>query len=303
MNGASCAPAASARLLGRDPRERPQQRAHREERVASSRTPRSASRAAGSRARSVFSSAISRDLPMPGSPTSSTSWNCRMRAASTRLAQRLRAPSSRPTSGSCSTACSRTPVGAPTRVGDDRPVLALDEERLVRGLEARARALEHVRRGEDRARLRPAGQPRGEVDGVAHDRVGAARDGADVAGERGTAVHARAQRQPRRRLEDRLAAPAASAPRPRRRSSARRRRGRACRRSTSTSDSSQVTPSSAAASDTDRPSSSSSWKTASAPSSREQPVDAGELQERDRHRAGARPPRPRARGACAAARG
>ena len=80
-------------------------------------------------------------------------------------------------------------------VGGDRPLLALDEEGLRSGLEARAGALEHLAGGQDLARLGPRGQTRREIDDVAHDGVRAARAGAHVAGERRSAVDARPQGQ------------------------------------------------------------------------------------------------------------
>ena len=80
-------------------------------------------------------------------------------------------------------------------VGRDRPLLAFDQERLRRGLEAGRRAFEHLGGREDLARLGPRGQPCGEIDGVAHDGVGPASARTDVAGERRAAVDARTERQ------------------------------------------------------------------------------------------------------------
>ena len=88
-------------------------------------------------------------------------------------------------------------------VGRDRALLALDEERLRRGFELRARALEHLARGEDLARLGACGQARGEVDGVAHHGVGAAGARADVACEGRAAVDAGPKRQGGVGVEDR----------------------------------------------------------------------------------------------------
>ena len=81
-------------------------------------------------------------------------------------------------------------------VGQDRGLLALHEQRLHLRRVRRARAVENVCRREDRPGRRPGGQPRGEVDGVAHDRVRPSRRRADVAGEDPSAVDAGLEREP-----------------------------------------------------------------------------------------------------------
>ena len=74
--------------------------------------------------------------------------------------------------------------------------LSFHYERLELGrFELRRRTLEHVARRVDFARLGFRHQPRGQVHGVAHDRIGAAIFRPDVAGENGAAMHADADRK------------------------------------------------------------------------------------------------------------
>jgi hypothetical protein len=92
-------------------------------------------------------------------------------------------------------------------VGRDRPLLTLDEERLGDGLERRARALEHLGGGEDLAELGACGQPGGQVDGVAHQGIGAPGARAYIAGEGRAAIDAGAESQRRLGVEDRANGP------------------------------------------------------------------------------------------------
>jgi hypothetical protein len=85
-----------------------------------------------------------------------------------------------------------------TRLADavrrDRALLALQEQRLALARVRRPRPVEDVRGRDDLARPGPRGEPRREVDGVAHHGVRPPVRAADVAGEHVAAVHAGAER-------------------------------------------------------------------------------------------------------------
>ena len=145
---------------------------------------------------SVRASATSRDLPMPGSRDDLEQLQLAQPCSSDRVAKHVElrlAPDDR-------ARVDRRPRTAAGRladgVGQDRGLLALDEQRLDLRRVRRARAVEDVRRREDRPGRRPGGQPRGEVDGVAHHGVGPSRRRADVAGEDAAAVDAGPEREP-----------------------------------------------------------------------------------------------------------
>jgi hypothetical protein len=124
-------------------------------------------------------SATSRDLPIPVSPTSSTRLPNPARAGASD-APRIASSRTRSTSGRWRGA------------GAERA-----------GVEARPGPLEHRRGDEDLAGLRARHQPRGERRGVAEDRVRAAERRAHLAGEDAAAVHAGGDRERRPRVEDR----------------------------------------------------------------------------------------------------
>ena len=87
-------------------------------------------------------------------------------------------------------------------VGQDRGLLALDEQRLDVRRVRRARPVEDVRRREDRSGRCAGGQPRREIDRVAHDGVCPPRRRADVAGEDAPTVDAGPEGEPDVRAHD-----------------------------------------------------------------------------------------------------
>ena len=82
------------------------------------------------------------------------------------------------------------------------PLLPLDEQRLSLARVERSRRVEDVVRREDLPVVGPGGQPRGEIDRVPHDRVGAPALRPDVAGEDEAAVDAGAERDARAPVDD-----------------------------------------------------------------------------------------------------
>ena len=171
------------------------------------------------------SSSVRRDLPIPGSPTSSITRPSPLRTAS-RSDLNAAISASRPTRGSVVDATSSRRRVAPIAnagTGSRTPFTSKGPTRL--GLEPRAGAIDHGRAREDLARLGLGHEARGEVHRVAHDRVRAAVRRADVAREDRASVHADAERELRRAGRRSGATRRAFAPRRRRSPGARPRRG------------------------------------------------------------------------------
>jgi hypothetical protein len=87
-------------------------------------------------------------------------------------------------------------------VGRDRALLSLDEERLRCRVEPGAGAVEDGRGREDPAGLGTPDEPRGEIHGVAHNRVRPTCQRSDVTAKRGAAVHTRAEHERRVAVDD-----------------------------------------------------------------------------------------------------
>ena len=176
--------------------------------------------------------AARRDLPIPGSPTSSIE----PPLAGSRGVERRRAASPAPARGR--PAASRGPLASPDapRAGPTasawtRRRLPLGLERLDRGaLEVVADPAQDRRGGEYRAGLGLRHHPRREVHGVAHQRPDPARRGPDVGAEHGPAVDSGADGERPFAARRRPAARGASGRRRRARRRGHRRSGSACRR-------------------------------------------------------------------------
>ncbi len=146
------------------------------------------------------SSSASRVLPMPGSPAISTSRPEPVAGGGERALERLQLGVAADEREAHGHALARAaPERHADRPGLDRLLLPLDGEGRHRlDVEAGRGALQHARRRVDLARGRVRHQPRGEVHGIAHDRVGAAERGADVTAEDAAAVDADPQAEPAR---------------------------------------------------------------------------------------------------------
>ena len=171
------------------------------------------------------SSSTSRDLPMPGSPISSTMFPKPIRTGAS-AAERIVSSRSRPTkgsrrSGSAPAPATPTTSNAVTGLGDPLQGQRLQLDRL----EGAARALEQVGGRQHLARLGLPHQASREGGRLAEDRVRAPELGADLTREDAAARGAEPQRQLGREVGDPARAFAGFAPRPRPRSPGRRRRG------------------------------------------------------------------------------
>ena len=142
------------------------------------------------------SSSARRDLPIPGSPTSSTSVPKPMRTGATDAPSTARSRS-RSTKGSLRSArANASAAGARQARRAHRLGLPLDEERLELGArEPSVGALEGVGADQDLVRLGARHQPCGQRGRVAQDRVGPAERGTHLAAEHAAAADSDVQRQ------------------------------------------------------------------------------------------------------------
>ena len=172
-----------------------------------------------------------RDLPIPGSPTSSTSVpkpmrtgatdaprTARSRSRSTKGSSSVRRRSFRLSAGAARSSPSTNACTGSALPLSDSGSSSVDVERPASAGECPGRHPDLVLSG---ARH----QPRRERCGVAEHRVGPPEARADLAGEDASLAHSDVNRERKARVDDRREPFAASAPRRRRRSEARPKRG------------------------------------------------------------------------------